>query len=104
MKEPMLGVFPMRALPHGLIFSETNSLGRARPLVNKQRPFFSECFFSSELVLVKVLSQEFILREWRLHFKAPPIRFSIFLPEVRKVGSLGLTKFTLLTSTVHSSK
>ena len=28
----------------------------------KRRPFFSECFFSSELVLVNVVSQEFILR------------------------------------------
>lgn len=61
MEDLARGDFNMGSLLHGLVFCHRDSLGRSKPLVNKQRPFFLECFFSSGLVLAKVLSQEFIL-------------------------------------------
>lgn len=66
----------------------------------KLRPFFSECFFSSELILVNVLVNfpRIYLEIMGLPFKVALTRFSIVLPEVRKVCSLPLPRLFIRAS------
>ena len=66
----------------------------------KRRPFFSECFFSSELVLVNVLVNfpRIYLEIMGFPFKVALRRFSIVLPEVRKVRSLRLPRLFIQAS------